>query len=366
MEKTLDFLKKLPKAMLENKSLTLWDRQEQLNLANFLIECSRNISKIKNINFEIKIETKNDDSYTFESIGTHIIPKFQFKEIYQLNFMDIDLLRIGEFTPTHEIDQLKSAIAIINATFAEFLLDDKIDKNLTLEQVNSEIKRSIESFPQNTKEQYLHIFESLIRATNCYILYKSTHQLFDREPDLSIFSNDKGELDESKIKNIDLEDEAYLPEINKLTYYSSIEELREAINCSITMGVFEKYQQNCVDGKEKLFICKKHSLLNNKNLLSKLNGKKLSQSGNEKQSATLEKFDKFIISKLFSELHKEKFNTISQATDSLTAMYTNDISEYIKTHMPSILSSEERIFERVKASISKNPELKKHLIKTKK
>lgn len=131
------------------------------------------------------------------------------------------------------------------------------------------------------------------------------------------------------------------------------------------MGVFEKYQQDCVNGKEKLFICKEHSLLNNKKLLSKLNGKKLSQSGNKKQSDTHKELDKFIISKLFSKLHKEKFNTISQATDSLTALYTNDISEYIKTHIPSILSSEERIFDRIKASISKNTELKKHLIKTK-
>lgn len=164
-EDDLKLAKKNFRALLKELSL-----QENSSVHEFhqIKTNLKNIKEIK-IHTEIKIEYSNKIySYKFLNIRGSLVPEYLQKEIYDCNFLDVEIMRVGTYNASNSIIQLFTGIIIIFATFIESILLKVVDPTITIEASLQHCQEIIDTYEEDRHKSILSIFEYLAKAIDIY------------------------------------------------------------------------------------------------------------------------------------------------------------------------------------------------------
>lgn len=283
-------------------------------LVHELHQIKINLSEIKELKLHAHLTTTHlgkDYTYNFQYLRGKIIPEYLYKgDILDCSFLDVSVMRYGEITPKNKMLQLFTAITIMLATILESILEDLPDATVTLKQALSLIDIG-NGNALNKNREIDQIIENFI-----YIEKRYRHLIFleSKKEDLNFIIEFNHNL------NIDSSTEDFINYCSYL-YIEILQLLEETINTCIDIGLLEKYQRS--DAKNKKLknipvICSSHSLLNNKNLLKRLNSKALNQEGNLKKSQNFAAIDQQIIKLIMQPKFEKKYKNKSQAAEKLS------------------------------------------------
>lgn len=353
-EDDLKLAKKNFRALLKELSL-----QENSSVHEFhqIKTNLKNIKEIK-IHTEIKIEYSNKIySYKFLNIRGSLVPEYLQKEIYDCNFLDVEIMRVGTYNASNSIIQLFTGIIIIFATFIESILLKVVDPTITIEASLQHCQEIIDTYEEDRHKSILSIFEYLAKAIDIYEKLDLLDSFIeDPEGAKKQYKNEPCFID--KLKSY-----------RESMYIDSGIHLEQAINECIALGLFKQYQRSPNSNKkiEKIpVICEGHTLLNNTKLLKKLNGSSLNAEGNLKKKHNFEAIDNKILELLKQDKFKNKYKSKNAAAEKIADEIAKEIEvfmendRYKNNHNQHIKL--ENLPTRILKLINKNPDLHEHLI----
>lgn len=353
-EDDLKLAKKNFRALLKELSL-----QENSSVHEFhqIKTNLKNIKEIK-IHTEIKIEYSNKIySYKFLNIRGSLVPEYLQKEIYDCNFLDVEIMRVGTYNASNSIIQLFTGIIIIFATFIESILLKVVDPTITIEASLQHCQEIIDTYEEDRHKSILSIFEYLAKAIDIY----EKLDLLD-----SFIEDPEGAKKQYKNKPCFIDK---LKSYRESMYIDSGIHLEQAINECIALGLFKQYQRSPNSNKkiEKIpVICEGHTLLNNTKLLKKLNGSSLNAEGNLKKKHNFEAIDNKILELLKQDKFKNKYKSKNAAAEKIADEIAKEIEVFMENDRDKNNHNQhiklENLPTRILKLINKNPDLHEHLI----
>ncbi|MFX6761090.1 hypothetical protein ABTP29_04875 [Acinetobacter baumannii] len=353
-EDDLKLAKKNFRALLKELSL-----QENSSVHEFhqIKTNLKNIKEIK-IHTEIKIEYSNKIySYKFLNIRGSLVPEYLQKEIYDCNFLDVEIMRVGTYNASNSIIQLFTGIIIIFATFIESILLKVVDPTITIEASLQHCQEIIDTYEEDRHKSILSIFEYLAKAIDIYEKLDLLDSFIeDPEGAKKQYKNEPCFID--KLKSY-----------RESMYIDSGIHLEQAINECIALGLFKQYQRSPNSNKkiEKIpVICEGHTLLNNTKLLKKLNGSSLNAEGNLKKKHNFEAIDNKILELLKQDKFKNKYKSKNAAAEKIADEIAKEIEVFMENDRDKNNHNQhiklENLPTRILKLINKNPDLHEHLI----
>lgn len=326
-----------------------------------LLRISHNYNNLKELKMYIDVEFEYSGkiySYSFQRIGDEVTPEYVYKEIYECDFLDAEVMRTGMFDSRNRVDQLFTAIVIVLSAVCEIILENVHNPRMTLKEalelsqevINKRAENNLVYFPSlcTYLNEAIILCEGLKEITACFKFVdniKHTHES-DAPEAVSHVTNSYEEIFEKS--------------------YNSLE---EAINICISQGLFKKYQRtdskSGILDKPKIF-CHNHSLLNNKYLLKKLNGSTLSNEGNSRKKQIYDDYEKKIIELISDNKYMKKYKNKTELCKVLADGIYEHLHKYMEKHrkennhkhglMPDNLEN------RIRLIINKNEELKRRIL----
>ena len=236
-------------------------------------------------------------SYNFLNIRGTLIPDYLHKEIFQCNFLDVEIMRAGTYNSKNNIIQLFTGIVIIFSTFIKSILVEVVDPTITIEASLQRCQEIIDTYEEDRHKLIFSIFEYLAKAIDIY----EKLDLLD-----SFIEDPEGAKKQHKDEPCVIDK---LKTYRESLYIDSGIYLEQAINKCIALGLLKQYQRSSNSNKkiENLpVICEGHTLLNNTKLLKKLNGSSLNAEGNLKKKLNFEAIDHKILELLKQDKFKKR------------------------------------------------------------
>ena len=365
-----DQFEKLDRPDATEADLKLAEKNFRAFLKEMSLQQSPSISELHQIKTsykdikETKILTQieivySDKSYfyNFLNIRGALIPDYLRKEIFQCNFLDVEIMRAGTYNSKNSIIQLFTGIVIIFSTCIKSILVEVVDPTITIEASLQRCQEIIDTYEEDRHKSILSIFEYLAKAIDIYEKLDLLDSFIeDPEGAKKQYKNEPCFIDKLKT-------------YRESMYIDSGIHLEQAINECIALGLFKQYQRSPNSNKkiENLpVICEGHTLLNNTKLLKKLNGSTLNLEGNSKKKQIYNAFDKKIIDLISDNQYEKKYKNKTDLYRVLAEGISEQLYEYMKNHrqdnnhkhglMPDNLAT------RIRTIINKNDELKKKFI----
>lgn len=295
--------------------------------------------------------------YNFLNIRGTLIPDYLYKEIFQCNFLDVEIMRAGTYNSKNSIIQLFTGIVIIFSTFIKSILVEVVDPTITIEASLQRCQEIIDTYEEDHHKLIISIFEYLAKAIDIYEKLDLLDSFIeDPEGAKKQYKNEPCLIDELKTHRESM-------------YIDSGIHLEQAINKCIALGLFKEYQR-CQTINKKISkpktLCKNHSLLNSQFLLRKLNGSTLNLEGNSQKKQIYNAFDKKIIDLISDNQYEKKYKNRTELYRVLAEGISEQLYEYMKNHrqdnnhknglMPDNLAT------RIRTIINKNDDLKKKFL----
>lgn len=133
------------------------------------------------------------------------------------------------------------------------------------------------------------------------------------------------------------------------------------INQAIDIGLLDKFKVSTTQGNQNISIATKHHLLNEKKLLSRLNGDERSQRANQGKTQITERI-KQKINELLKAHSNEKYKSINEAAETFRVLLTEKITQIIhddqQSYQHNFRYGEDHYFELIKSIIKADDELK--------
>ena len=296
-------------------------------------------------------------SYNFLNIRGALIPDYLHKEIFQCNFLDVEIMRAGTYNSKNSIIQLFTGIVIIFSTCIKSILVEVVDPTITIEASLQRCQEIIDTYEEDRHKSILSIFEYLAKAIDTYEKLDLLDSFIeDPEGAKKQYKNEPCFID--KLKSY-----------RESMYINSGIHLEQAINECIALGLFKQYQRSPNSNKkiENLpVICEGHTLLNNTKLLKKLNGSSLNAEGNLKKKHNFEAIDHKILELLKQEKFKNKYKSKNAAAEKIADEIAKEIEVFMENDRAKNNHNQyiklENLPTRILMLINKNPDLHEHLI----
>lgn len=295
-----------------------------------------------------------------------IISQVFIKDIQECNATDVLFLRSVKL-PSNTFYQLKSAIIIIFSVFMEHFIDDAFQSSFDMRHALALTLQEIENKPSLDQEAKNEIFLYLIVLVGLFEEYNDL-------PDQVTFQELLNELDIikalAKIKEPKEREKFEKKNEPKTSTQHLIRDIlglfQEIINQAIDIGLLDKFKVSTIQGNQNISIATNHLLLNEKKLLSRLNGDERSQRANQGKTQITERI-KLKIKEQLKAHSNEKYKSINEAAEKLRVLLTEKITQIIhddqQSYQHNFRYGEDHYFELIKSIIKADAELKSQYIR---
>ncbi|TVT86787.1 hypothetical protein [Acinetobacter colistiniresistens] len=290
-----------------------------------------------------------------------IISQIFIKDISDCNATDVLFLRNFKLPPD-TFYQLKSAITILFSVFMEHFIGDAFQSSLDIRHALELTLQEIKNKPSPNQKAQEDIFLALI------VLDGLLQQYCDL-PEQLTFQELLKELDIIKalIKIRESEKRENLKKKNgpeTLTQHcirQILELFLKMINLAIDIGLLDKFKVSTMHGNANISIATNHLLLNEKKMLSRLNGDERSQRANQGKTQITKRIKQKIKEQL-KTYSNEKYKSINEAAEQLSLLLADEITQIIhddqQSYQHNFQYGEDHYFELLKSILRADTELK--------
>lgn len=293
-----------------------------------------------------------------------IIPEAWLKSVVQeFNPTDVLILRKCQ-PPSHSLIQLKSAIVIIFSVIIEHFIGEEFQSSLNIGEALKLTLKEIERNPSPNQQKEIGVFAGLIEVSELFEDYCALPQV--NNVSLQEFFNEldiiKASAKIKEFEELDKFEKKYPPQTplhNRIRYMLRLFQI--IINQAIDIGLLDKFKVSTTQGNQNISIATKHHLLNEKKLLSRLNGDERSQRANQGKTQITERI-KQKINELLKAHSNEKYKSINEAAETFRVLLTEKITQIIhddqQSYQHNFRYGEDHYFELIKSIIKADDELK--------
>lgn len=326
--------------------------------------------QFEKINIQISIQDGSDGHHptTFHVASGNIIPEALLKIVQECNPTDVLILRKCQL-PSHSLIQLKSAIIIIFSVIIEHFIGEDFQSSLNIGEALKLALKEMEKNPSPNQQKEIGVFAILIDVSNEFEDYcalpqvdKVTLQEFLDELDII-----KASTKIKKLEELDEFEKKYPPKTPlhyRMRYMLGL--FQAIINQAIDIGLLDKFKVSTIQGNENIPIATNHLLLNEKKLLSRLNGDERSQRANQGKTQITNRIKQKIKEQLKAHSN-EKYKSINEAAEKLRVLLTEKITQIIhddqQSYQHNFRYGEDHYFELIKSIIKADAELKSQYIR---
>lgn len=271
----------------------------------------------------------NEQPKVFHFLSGKVISDSFVKDIKDCHWNDVLFLRNSK-QPADTFHQLKSAIIIIFGIFIEHIIGDKFHNGLNLAMALKLVTKEMSRNSNSNQEVEIDIIRGLMKLVDKFDEYSQSSDEVRFEELLVQLDIIKASLKIKDAKQKEKFEEQYQPKTAALYRIRFILELLQAIiDEFIDLGILDKYKISSAPENKNIPVATNHLLLNEKKLLSRLNGEERNRRANQGRTQITQRI-KQKIKEFLGSLSSQKYKSINEAAENLSQLRTNEINKIIQ------------------------------------